>query len=491
MITAENNSPTPPTEANKNVLFALSPFNCFDQFKRYSRGGILYNYQEGIALISSYIKQEGFNPHFFDGTLLSTKENYANDLCDYIKSKNITIVGFPCYTVDYLELVELSTEIKQLIPNIIIAIGNVHATNYPRDILETAQDIDYIILGEGEISFLRLCQYLNGQGNIEDVPGLAWRSNGEIHINNNTERLNITSAPLPAYEIFPMRDYVLQPTLVKKYPTYTLFASRGCAFHCAFCDVKTMMGRRVRYRPVERVIENMRHLTDNFGAQGFAFQDSTFTTNKRWVMEFCDKYKKSKINKPWLAYSRVDTITKELIYEMKDAGCWCLSYGIESGNQKTLDLLEKRTTIEQNLQAAKWTLEAGIMLQASYIICLPGEDENDAHTTYRFAKEVGAHIARFFLPTPYPKTKLYEICKNDYPAVPEPHDSLAFDFLNYGKNYLPYINPRIGKEKMIDLAQKFERNYYLQPKILFRNLTQLKSHDDLKKYWTAFKAVYL
>lgn len=470
---------------SNNVLFTLSNFSFSRHFGRYAKGGFVYNYHEGIASIAAYINKRGYVPYFHD----SQFHGQFEALIDRIKKDNIAVVGFPCYTVDLHEIIDCSARIKRLVPDVIIVVGNVHASNYPKDVLKLAPAVDYVIIGEAEIAFADLLDYLRSGKNTSVPDGVAWRNGQEIVIRAPKERPSITDLPLPAYDIFPMKKYIVQPTLAKRYPTYTLMASRGCPFSCAFCDVKSVMGNRVRYRTPKQIVANMRYLEETYNAQGFAFQDSTLTVNHRWVREFCQQYIDAKIGKPWMAYSRVDTINYDLIHEMKKAGCWCLSFGMESGNQKSLDLLNKKTTIEQNYTAGRMVLDAGLVLQASFIFCLPGENERDADNTYRFALDIGAHICRFFLPTPYPKTRLFDLCAADDGQTLSPHESGRYDFLNYGDN-LPYVNPRFGAKRMRQLVRRYERNYYLHPKIIIRNLKQMKTIYDWQKYWIAFRSVY-
>lgn len=471
-------------KSNK-VLFTLSNFSFTRHFGRYAKGGFVYNYQEGIASVAAYIRKRGYLTYFHDACF----HGPFDALVERIKRDDIAVVGFPCYTVDLCEIIDYTTRIKRLAPDVIIVVGGVHASNYPEDVLRLAPAIDYVIIGEAEIALANLLDCLSSGKDTLGVDGIAWRNGPEVIVKTPNVKASITDLPMPAYDIFPMEKYIIQPTLAKRYPTYTLMASRGCPFSCSFCDVKSIMGSQVRYRMPEEVVANMKYLAETYQAQGFAFQDSTLTVNHRWVSEFCKAYVAAQIGKPWMAYSRVDTINHHLVQVMKEAGCWCISFGMESGNQKSLDLLNKKTTIAQNYAAGRMVLDAGLVLQASFIVGLPGEDESDADRTYRFALDIGSHICRFFLPTPYPKTRLFDLCAADDGQVLSPHESNRYDFLNYSDN-LPYINPKLGAKRMRQLVRRYEHNYYLRPKIIMRNLKQMKTVYDWQKYWIAFRSVY-
>lgn len=344
----------------------------------------------GMASIAQYIRDKGYDVAYLEpnieGMDLGEYEKYLSD-------KKFDVVCMSSTTLEIGRVIKTFEAIKKINPKITTVLGGIHATIMPEETLTEASSIDYLILGEGERSVASLmdCIRTSNLEKIKSISGIAFRANGRIRINppDFKNMLSASEIPAPAYDLFPMRRYVAQVTYTKRFPSYTVVASRGCPFKCAFCNATDIFGRGIRYKAVDKVIDEIVTLKEKYGAKGIIFLDSTFTANRKWVEEFCSKYLELKINLPWACNSRVDTVDEALLKMMKDAGCWEILYGIESSNQKSLDLIDKRTTVEQNTKTLKLSMKLGFYTYASYIICLPGETEEDALNTIRYAKKLG------------------------------------------------------------------------------------------------------
>jgi len=362
-------------------------------------------------------------------------------------------------------------------------LGGIHGTIMARETLESSHYIDYIVLGEGEKSFNRLLECLesNTLGNISQIQGIAFKPQGKIVLNPPDHKNFLTTQefPFPAYDLFPMKKYISQPTYSKKFPSYSILCSRGCVYKCAFCN-DAVFGKTVRYKEVDSVIEEIIHLKKKYKAKGLIFQDSTFTVNNKWVEEFCKKMIRKNMNLPWACSSRVDTANEKILRLMKKAGCWQILYGIESANQKSLDLVKKGTTVEQNTETLELSMRLGIITYASYILCLPGETREDALNTIRYAKKIASHTALFYLPVPYPTTNLWDICKQ-HGILRE--NAAWEDYGAWDQTNPVYINPLIGKEEMKKILNYAYMSYYLTPKVILRNLKEiLFLRQDIRRH---------
>ena len=247
-----------------------------------------------------------------------------------------------------------------------------------------------------------------------------------------------------------------------------------------------MLGKKMRYRSPTTVINDMRYLIDRHGARGFMFQDTTMPANRAWMEEFCELILEQGLDITWMCYARADHVDEALLALMRKAGCWGISFGVESGNQKSLDLIRKRLTVGQNVDSINLALRLGYHVTATYILGLPGEDEKDVRRTIALAKSLGTHIAHFFLPLPYPETEMYQQCLQDG-GLRQDHEWRDFSMTNWER--LVYINPRLGKEKMLALQSMAIRSYYLTPKVIWRNLRSIDSLDDVKKYYQALRSL--
>lgn len=449
---------------------------------KFRKGAGSNTFSYGLASIAAYCRKEGFNDLTFIEPQIEgmTKEDYIN----YLKENKFDVVGLASFTamMDYtFDTIKL---IKKALPKSVIILGGVHATLLPKETLEECEELDIVCVGEGEIVFTEILKNLN---DLSNVKGVAYRKGKEIIINERQPMIeNLDDIPMPAYDLFPMDKYKIQITQAKVFPTKTMIVSRGCVYDCAFCNATAVHGRMVRHKSPEKAIEEILYLKNNYNTKGIAFLDSTFTINKKWVHEFCDLMIEKKINMPWNCNSRVDTVDEEMLIKMKQAGCWSLNFGVESFLQKTLDSINKGTTVEQNINTIKLALKHGYFVHANYIICWPGEDKKDAMETIKMAKKMGTQIGLFYLPVPFPKTRLYEMCQQEGGLN---EDAKWSDFNSWNYDNPVYINPKIGKKGMQKLYNYAYRTYYLTPKVIMRNLKELKSLDAVKKYFYAIRCL--
>jgi len=455
-------------------------------FGKFSKAAGNNTFPYGIACIASYIKERGYNVSYIDPNI----ENMScQDYVNYIKVNNFDLIGIGSTTLQIEYATATFQIIKENFPDVITVLGGVHATLMPIETVNYTNAIDYLILGEGEKPFYQLIECLkhNRKDLIESIEGICFKANDIIVLKSpvNSNRLESDEIPIPLFEIFPMRKYIPQISYAKVFPSHSIVASRGCPFRCAFCNASDILGRRVRYKPVDDLLQEIRILKDRYGSKGIMFLDSTFTVNKHWLIEFCSKYVDSNLNLPWACNSRVDTINKDLLLLMKEAGCWSILFGIESANQKSLDLLDKGTNVEQNVYAIQLSLELGFYVYTSYIICLPGENEDDVLNTITFARKMGNQLSMFYLPVPFPKTKLWEICK-EMGELRE--DANWVDFNSWDFSNPVYINPLIGKVKMQALYKKAYLSFYSNPVVCYRNLKEIIFlRQSIFRYWLAFK----
>jgi len=457
-------------------------------YGRFEAGAGNNTFPYGIASIMQYILDRGYNVKYLEPNI---ERMTLNEYKNYILNENFDIICIGSTTLEIGKTIKNFEIIKKINPNIITVLGGIHATIMPKETLKETFFIDYLILGEGEKPFTSLldCIKTNNLKEIKNIKGIAFRNKNKIIVNppDYKNMLCIKELPTPAYSLFPMKKYVSQITFTKRFPSYSIVASRGCVFNCAFCNATDIFGKKVRYKEVDRVIGEILTLKKEYGAKGILFLDSTFTVNKEWIKEFCEKYIESKINLPWSCGSRVDTVNKNILKLMKKAGCWEIMYGVESANQKSLDILNKGTTVKQNTETLKLSMKLGFYTYASYIICLPGETKYDALNTIKYAKKIGTPAAIFYLPIPFPKTELWNICKENGILR---EDTEWEDFNSWDWKNPVYINPLIGKEKMKKLLDYAYYSYYLTPKVIYRNLKEIVLlKQDIKKYIYGIKAI--
>ncbi|MHC5077235.1 MAG: B12-binding domain-containing radical SAM protein, partial [Planctomycetota bacterium] len=403
----------------------------------------------------------------------------------YLANKNFSHIGIPVFTNSALFSFYTVRLCREILPNSTIIFGNIHATSCYERTLQECPEVDYIVLGEGEYTILELVQ--NGDredpDTVSHIEGLAFRDKDNKIVCNPKRTLigNLDELPSIADVDINLSRYKPAPNQIRKLPAVPYITSRGCPFRCSFCEVNVIHGRKVRRVSVDKVINDLTKLREVHNISSVYFLDSTFTLDREYIFELCKQMVAEKLNIEWFCSTRTDQVDEELLRWMKRAGCWTIAYGIESANKASLAILQKggRVTPELQMRVAQLTRSIGIRVLASFIICLPGENELMVENTIKYAKEMNPHTALFFLPVPYPGSELYRTCLEDG-GIRE--DYVWEDFLSIDYDNPVYVNPLLGKNLMRYYYRKAYRDFYLSPRVWLNNLATIKDQHDVKRY---------
>lgn len=217
----------------------------------------------------------------------------------------------------------------------------------------------------------------------------------ELITNRSGEGTSFADMPPARQDLLPRERYAL-PFIGKNF-TFVVVA-RGCPYKCIYCRQGVMYEGEVRYRSVDSVIEEIRR----YRLTNIALHADTATLNKQWLYDFCRRIPEGV---RWICNSRVDTVDQFLLDAMKEAGCWMICYGIESGDDKVLEKNKKGANCEQARKAVKWTKEAGIKVWAYFMLGLYGDTYETMERTIKFACDLRPDIANFAVSAPYPGTE--------------------------------------------------------------------------------------
>ena len=247
---------------------------------------------------------------------------------------------------------------------------------------------------------------------LANVKGLTWRRNGEIVLNPPRPFIaDLDDLPLPRHDLLPLSDY--RAPLVGGPYTFVV-SSRGCPGGCRFCIKHVSYGRSVRYRSPDHVLAELEQLAA-LGVHRVHMYTDLFTLNRDHVMGICRGIQERNLNLRWTCNSRVDFVDPELLQQMHDAGCWMISWGIESGAPRMLRRMNKGITPEQVEQALHWSKQTGIMNWGYFIIGMPGETEASIRTTIDFAKRLPLDLVLFHIAAPHPGTPFFqEVVENGW-----------------------------------------------------------------------------
>lgn len=365
----------------------------------------------GALNVATFLRKNRVNCDFLD-LVFGYDSNYFSN---FISNHQYDLIGFTSMSLHFPNVLKLVKIIKKQSPNIKIVVGGAHATLFSKEILRLYPNIDFVIVGEGEIPMLYLFKVLEKGGDFYDVPNLVFR-NGETIV--ETKRL---FTPNLDYLGFP--DRTLLNSLKGYLIAYSrsiglgnkgmnLIASRGCYFNCSYCQpvLNKIHGKGVRFRSVDHVIEEIRFLKLKYGISYFWFEDDTFTVNKQWVYEFCSKVEREKVF--WSVNSRVDTITYDLMNSMKSAGCYMIRFGFESGSSETLKGFNKYFHPNQSLKVARWAKRLGILVYGYFMLGGTDYKREDLMKTEKLISQIDADFNQITMFNPLPKTAAREIIES-------------------------------------------------------------------------------
>jgi len=391
----------------------------------------------GLGYLSAMAKQAGHQAVIYNAEIPAPDEkakeaNYGGQLANLTLSQQVkkriydyddpiwkeirhviatekpAMVGIGTVTVALGVTKRIAELVKAIDKNIKVVIGGPHASVDPRSCF--TENIDFVITGEGEIPLKGLIDFLEGEKTFEDIGSIVSKKGSEFIFNDKASMIeNIDTLP------FSDRDGLLnvhnyQKTVFSTFMT-DLIGSRGCPFNCKFCSVKNVWGKTVRFRSPDNVAAEMEHMQKNYGSREFHIWDDTFTLNKDYFYRFCDVLISKKSPFLWSCATRVDLLSHEALKKMKQAGCFTVFLGIESGSKKTLDQIDKNISLDKVLEAQDLLKRAKMPWKAYFIVGFPDETKSDMAETFSFMKKIKP--SRLFLNVfaPYPGTQLYDRCE--------------------------------------------------------------------------------
>ena len=350
----------------------------------------------GLTSLAAYLLREGIEVEIEDcivqpHSLMRMRQNLDRFRPD--------VVGATAVTMNVKAALRVLADYKEEQPDLITVMGGPHVSFDAEGILARNAFVDYVVRGEGEITFTELLKALEGRASTENIEGLSYRSRGAVAHNRERPFIkDINVLPFPATHLVPLSKY-----RAMGFPI-TMVTSRGCPYECIFCVGRRMVGKRVRYFHVKRVVDEFERLS-GMGFPVICIVDDLFTANKARCMEICDEILRRGISHLWSAFSRVDTVSTELLRRMKSAGCMALCFGAESGSQEILDRIKKKTTLEACRRAAVLCHDAGIDPWLSFILGLPGETAETIKKTMEFGKDLSESHG-FHILAPFPGTEV-------------------------------------------------------------------------------------
>lgn len=391
----------------------------------------------GAYYVAAALKESHFDVEILNWYNINQTPHKIEEI---LREKKPDVIGFSILHANRWGGIEVARIAKNIDGKIQIVFGGIGASFLWKHLLTHFPEIDYVVIGEGEYSFLELVRCLdqNQPQKIESIPGIAFRKSGRASTTEVAEAIcDLDEMPNPA-KYFDYRHLVL---------------TRGCLWKCNFCGSPQYWGRRIRFHSVDYFIEQIERLYCR-GITSFYFSDDTFTIDQKRVIEICRTIIRKKLNITWAAISRVDDASEETLLWMRKAGCIQISYGVESGSEKLRKFLKKNISTRQIKKAFALTQKYGIMARAYFIYGCPGENWETIQETLDLMNEIKPLSAIFYILDIFPGTELYE----DYKKKANVSDDI---WLNRIEDIMYFeTDPAFDPELIVAFGKKLRNGFY-------------------------------
>lgn len=485
-----------------NVLLLSPPSRAMSHYRpplalMYLSGYLKKN-RVGAKIIDVVLKNQ-----VRDKTFYKNKDNYLlkveNEIIKQVKSHDTDIAGITCYTPELLEAERLASKIKSIKPNVKIIAGGIHPTLYPNDFLGSSSHFDFVVIGEGEVTLLKLVKAIrSGNGDYSSIKGIGYfdrKAYKNVITGKHPLVKNLDDISYPDYEDLDTEFYTTaSPYAIRGIFTrsFYILSSRGCPSSCTFCVAKKLreyhgVQKFVRFRSAISLFNEIQELRDKYAIDSFYFIDDLFGLKKDNVYRFCDLMIKNKSPLVWGCSSKVNLVDYEMLKAMRDAGCVQIDFGVEKGSDEALRELKKGITIRQIKRTFKYCRDLGIRTFANMLVNTPGEVEKDLRDIIDLVQEIKPNIVSFNMFTPYPGCEIFDLlCNNikreNYPLLMEPPDELIseipekFRFASHSIDFTTWVRKATKKYNPIIPNLLI----YLDPKYL-KNIVRSKRKIDYLK----------
>lgn len=404
----------------------------------------------------------------------------VDDTVDRVVASRPDVVGFSIGTLVALNSYRIASFVKEKIDNVVLIAGGPHATALPQDVLENG--IDFVVIGEGERTIADFVDYLLNKKDLDDVDGIAYRRNGTTLYNKPRVLIDhLDELPLPAWHLFPIDKY--KSEFKKTNRTLPIMTSRGCPGRCVFC-YKGLFGNRYRTRSPQNILREILHLKSEFNITSFDIIDDSFTAGRKRALEVCRLIKENGVELGWGLPSgiRVDTVSEELMTALKEAGCYRIGFGVESGNDQILKAIGKNTTKDQIRRAVDLAKRMRFETSCFFIIGNLGETRQTIDDTIAFARELDPDVAQFTMAIPYPGTEMFDLLSSQNRILS--HDWNDYDYFKSGHQIFEHENLEFDViHRKLDEAYK---RFYFRPKFMMRAILAIDDFEKLVKLLKAF-----
>ena len=344
--------------------------------------------------------------------------------------------------------------LKKVLPGSLVFVIGIHPTALPEETIEMCRTLDGVIRGEPESVVLAIAELLRFSKDWKKAPGVSFKE-GLLYYNTPCPApLELDSLPFPAWHHIK-RELYRMPIIGE--PFLMVGVSRGCPFGCDFCADATYYGKKLRLKSPAKIAKEIDWVKTKFGIKDFLFWAESATLKPDWTMQVCDAIIDFGLKVRFVINSRPDHVNPTLLQKLRQAGCWMIGYGLESGSDKMLKLMGKNSTIESSRNAVRWAKEAGLAVTGHFVLGYPGETRETAAETIKFALEEPVDFAQFYCAVPFPGSALYERARKEGLIT-------TTDWEKFEQNYCVISTPELNAQDLVRIRNEAYRKFYFSPK---------------------------
>ena len=433
----------------------------------------------GILYVAAVLEKAGHTVEVLDANALQTA---AADVVKRVSAAAPDVVGMTGTSLSFGENLVIARLLKEVKPDLPIVLGGVHAQGSP-DVAVSYGCFDYVVPNEGEQTMLDLVNAVaDGRDPKTCVEGLYYLDNDNKPQSTGAGHLvdDLDTLPFPARHLLPDMGLYHQKSFgYRLRPHTTMFTQRGCPYRCTFCSsskqFREVFNKKIRVHSIDYVKEELAHLQKNWGIKEIYFADDTFNLRKKRVHEFCDMLIENFPDLKWSCNFEANICDEDLLRHMREAGCWLIQIGVETGNADVMKVIDKGITLDQVRYTTDMAARHGFAIKTSFILGNPTETPETVEETIRFAQSLPVHYVTFSMMAPLPGTYFWNTA-DKYGVF----DRTAYD--KFSMASAAFVPNGLTADYLRKKQQEAHRRVYLRLDMVRRHMKMIRSAEDVMRY---------
>lgn len=409
----------------------------------------------GERLSYKHLAKEGFE--YYLENLKTGTGGVWREIEYTLETEGPSVLGITAKSQNFNSALKVARMAKRIDPGMLVVLGGPHVSMVGMDAMRNPE-VDICVVGEGENTIVELLEALDGRRGLTNVPGLILRDGGRAVSTGTRDFIEDLDTLCFPHEHAPglLKDYDKYPASAFQH----IFAIRGCPYNCFFCGSREIWTRRTRFRSLENVVNEIRGLRAR-GLDSIHFDDDTFGVNRKYLFGLCDVIGRDCPGLRWSCEIHVKLVDDQVVRAMKEAGCYRIYLGIESGNDSILSEIRKGFTFEEALAACRIIKKYGISLRVFMMIGFPQETRETLNDTIRAIRKIDCDSIVFSIFTPYPGTEAFQYCE-ERGLVDKDFDVALYNHQSPANYFCANISPEKFRKLAIKTSSTVDRINFMK-----------------------------